>query len=138
MRFGENVECDDVFEAVGSGDLQQMLKVIELPTNAVERHHLLNNIVHLTNRRFLRGEATNETLLSYAELHWRELPYLLAEMARHDRLSRAAWRIPPMPFKVPGIDTPFVLVDCYVRAGREVEAACIPAQWAAIVADCES
>lgn len=48
LRMGELVEADGAFEAWTSGDLDQMVDALDLPTNPIDRHFLLQNIVQKT------------------------------------------------------------------------------------------
>lgn len=47
-RFGKSVPVDDAFRAWTSGDLDEMLKALNIKTNLIDRHFLLMGIVDAT------------------------------------------------------------------------------------------
>jgi hypothetical protein len=91
-RYGVSVECDEAFLAWTSGDLERMRRAICLPTNAVDRHHLLAVYVE---RLFELAKEHPELLpdaVSAAKLHVDELEFLLPELVREENIStRALW-----------------------------------------------
>lgn len=89
-RFGRSVPADAVFVAWTGGEINAMLAALAVPTNAVERHHLLSAIVS----HFYRARATTkgaaQKLRTYAQMHLREMPELLSELERDWREGRIA------------------------------------------------
>ncbi|MGK2899977.1 MAG: hypothetical protein ACSLE9_15055 [Burkholderiaceae bacterium] len=87
-RFGKHVAPDEAFDAWTSNDLPRMLAAVSRPTNQVDRHHLLSNIVRALYLR--RAETTRRAeLFRFAQLHIAELPSLLEGMREHERSRRA-------------------------------------------------
>lgn len=138
-RFGESVAADEVFFAWTSEDLGRMTAALALPTNAVDRHFLLQRIVELS---FLRRSQAQmrELSLRVALQHLDELPELIAGLALHHRRrhesavldverrlakGRPAGQVPPYnpDQAVPGISTMGFLVKLLREQGQEAEAA---------------
>ena len=91
-RFGKHIEADEVFEAWTSGDLDRMLVATSLPTNAVDRYHLLQVLIGQIYR--LRAEPTRRAdLFSYGKVFLAELPQLMAQRQRHDAAVTRALQV---------------------------------------------
>ena len=118
MRFGVTVDCDEVFVAWTVGDLDAKRRALSIPTNGVERHHLLQSLVEQLFQGRKSNPAYIDELMEIAELHMQELPFLLSELERHYRLTRAAVGSPPGAFVRPGITTLKHLSDIHIEAGR--------------------
>jgi hypothetical protein len=103
MRFGQSVECDAVFAATASGNLDRMRAAFDLPTNGVERHYLFVSMIERLEYLQCKDPSFTEELLMRAEMHLSELPALMQELERHEVLSRAAWGFPPKPFMPPHV-----------------------------------
>ena len=66
-------EWDEVFYAWTTNDLNKMLKVVDVKTNLVNRHFLLQTIVSETYK--LRDQENFKNLcLKYSEIHLLEFP----------------------------------------------------------------
>ena len=75
-RQGEFVPIDDVFRAWTSGNLDEMLKVINTKTNPIDRHFLLQSII--TEAYKLRKEEKYRKIcIEYAEKHLQEFSSLV-------------------------------------------------------------
>jgi hypothetical protein len=82
-RQGRLVPADEAFLAWTSGDLPRMLAALEVPTNPIDRHHLLQSIVALTYRS--RKDSSSRRLCKdIGRRHIREFPslapHLVAEL----------------------------------------------------------
>ena len=93
-RFGCQVEPDEVFDATASRSVARMLRALDLSTNAVDRHYLLQALVDALYSRRKAGGTTRSLLLEVGQLHIDELPRLLPELSRH-RVLEAAQRVAP-------------------------------------------
>lgn len=51
LREGKSVEADEAFLAWMSGDLNRMVAALAIPTNPIDRHFLLQNIVSLAYKQ---------------------------------------------------------------------------------------
>jgi len=75
VRQGKTVPIDDAFRAWTSGNLNEMLKAINIKTNQIDRHFLLQSIVTETYK--LRKEEKYKTIcIKYSEIHLQEFPSL--------------------------------------------------------------
>jgi len=73
VRQGKVVASDDVFKAWTSGNLDEMLQVVNLQTNLIDRHFLLQAIV--TESYKLRNQGQfREICIEFAEKHLSEFP----------------------------------------------------------------
>jgi|GEM_PF-1979478 len=71
VRKGKSVVADEAFFAWTSGDLDRMLKALEKPTNLIDRHFLLMNIVDISYKN--RKDPKMENLcVKIAKLHIKE------------------------------------------------------------------
>lgn len=75
-RKGRSIKADEVFFAWSSGDLNRMLAARSVPTNPIDRHYLLMNIVQLTYKQ-RTDPKHRETLREAAFQHLREIPSIL-------------------------------------------------------------
>jgi len=73
VRQGEALEADEVFDAWTSGSLDQMLAAMEKPTNPIDRHFLLLQIVEHTYKNRTDPEMA-DLLAATAEKHIQEFP----------------------------------------------------------------
>lgn len=67
-RLGKTVVADEVFFAWSSGDLQRMLKAMDLKTNPIDRHFLLMGIVSTTYKD-RKTRASAEVCERVARIH---------------------------------------------------------------------
>src|SRR5450759_5709118 len=75
LRFGKLVPTDEVFNAWTSGDLDRMLRALDLQTNPIDRHYLLLGIVKETYRR--RSEPSMaDKCARYSKMHLAEFETL--------------------------------------------------------------
>lgn len=84
VRDGRSQEADTAFDAWTSGDLDQMMAAVDARTNAVDRHHLLNQLVEQTYRRRAEPGMT-EQCSRFCTLYMDELPDLLPALRRNWR-----------------------------------------------------
>lgn len=70
-RLGKSVKTDKIFDAWTSGDLKKMLKVVNLQTNPIDRHFLLQNIVSETYKD-RKNNSSRELCKKYASLYLEE------------------------------------------------------------------
>jgi len=75
LRFGKLVPTDEVFNAWTSGDLDRMLRALDLQTNPIDRHYLLLGIVKETYRRRSEPAMASECA-RVAEMHLAEFQAL--------------------------------------------------------------
>jgi len=75
-RQGNSILADEVFFAWTSSNLNKMLKVVDLDTNPIDRHHLLQSIVDLCYKK-RKEKKYNKLCSEYSELHIEELPILI-------------------------------------------------------------
>ena len=75
LRGGQYVQADEVFHAWTSGDLSRMLAALPLPTNAVDRHFLLANIVVLSYKQ-RHDPAMRKVCLDVGHQHVSEFPWM--------------------------------------------------------------
>jgi hypothetical protein len=75
LRSGKFVPADEVFRAWTSGDLDQMLRVLNLQTNPIDRHYLLVGIVKETYKRRADAAMARECA-RVAEIHLAEFQEL--------------------------------------------------------------
>lgn len=75
FRQGKMVPTDEAFEALGSADLPRMLRAMQVKTNPVDRHFLLQGIVDWTYKQRTDPEM-RRILYTAAGTHLIELPTL--------------------------------------------------------------
>lgn len=82
-RLGKEVEPDVVFDAIGSKNMDDMLKVLHVKTNPIDRHFLLLNIVILSYKS-REEKRMRELCRTISEIHIKEFtdiaPFLKEEM----------------------------------------------------------
>jgi hypothetical protein len=131
-RFGVRVETDAVFEAWAGVDLGAKRAALRVPTNPVDRHHLLQSLVDQLARQAIKQPDLTEELLVVAELHLHELPRLLAELQRDDELNRAARGMPAKRYVHPAVSAFGVLESIYSKRGDRTALARVLAAKAAM------
>jgi len=89
-RFGRSIPADAAFIAWTGADINAMLAALSVPTNAVDRHHLLSSIVGHFYRVRATTKGASQKLRTYAQMHMREMPELLPELERDWREGRLA------------------------------------------------
>lgn len=73
FRNGKMIKADSVFDAWTSGDFNMMLRALDKPTNLIDRHHLLMNIVDLSYKK--RSDPKMAKICAeIAEMHISEFP----------------------------------------------------------------
>lgn len=118
-RFGQSVEADEVFGAWTSGSIPRMLRAVALPTNEVDRHHLLQSLVHALYKR-RSGPAARSEMLRIGAMHLAEMPVLMEGLLRH---ARARSTLPPEEVGLPYIETFLLMVRVLCEDGRYEDAA---------------
>lgn len=78
-RFGKSTPADEAFHAWTSGDLNRMLKAVEIKTNLIDRHHLLQCIVEATYRQRSKTEMRAKCK-EIALIHLKEFPKISAAL----------------------------------------------------------
>lgn len=90
LRQGKSVKTDKVFDAWTSGDLKKMLKVVNVQTNPIDRHFLLQSIVSETYKD-RKNNNNRELCKKYASLHLEEFeniaPALKEDMGELPRVT---------------------------------------------------
>lgn len=81
-RHGQTHIADAAFRAWTSGDLSQMLQAIDTPTNPIDRHFLLQNIVQLTYKDRKKNQVLRELCQRISRLHLSEIPHLTEPLKR--------------------------------------------------------
>ena len=81
LREGQSIEADAVFAAWTSGDLEEMLSAIEVKTNHVDRHFLLQSIVDNTYKLRKDGEK-RKICKKIAEVHIAEFPLIASALEK--------------------------------------------------------
>ena len=83
LREGKSVKADEAFLAWTSGDLNRMVRALALPTNPIDRHFLLQNIVSQAYKSRQTPEL-RKLCLEVGRIHRNEFPsiapHLLADM----------------------------------------------------------
>lgn len=72
LRMGELVEADGAFDAWTSGELSNMLKVLNEKTNLVDRHFLLMNIVNQAFKNRKMDSKMRDLCKRISEVHIEE------------------------------------------------------------------
>lgn len=72
-RNNNLIEADEVNDAWGSGNLEDMLAVLNVKTNLIDRHFLLMNIVNLTYKKRVDPKMARKCA-SIARKHISEFP----------------------------------------------------------------
>ena len=67
-RQGELVPVDDVFRAWTSGDLDKMLKAVNIKTNLIDRHFLLQSIV-AEAYKLRKEDKYRKICIKYSKMH---------------------------------------------------------------------
>lgn len=92
VRFGKLVPADEAFLARNSGDFPRMLKAMDIDTNLIDRHFLLQCIVEMAYHR--RDDPEMRSLCrKVSEMHIHEFPDIAIGIRRdngHDRLPRVS------------------------------------------------
>lgn len=73
IRQGKSVAVNEAFKAWTSGDLDLMLKAVDLKTNPIDRHFLLQSIVGATYR-LRKDEKYRILCIEYSEKNLEEFP----------------------------------------------------------------
>ncbi|MDR2925948.1 MAG: hypothetical protein LBU76_08410 [Azoarcus sp.] len=81
-RFGEFIPADEVFYAWTSGDLDTMLKALDVKTNLIDRHCLLQKIVDATYKH-RNDEKMRSICSTVAELHLSEFPSIALALKKN-------------------------------------------------------
>lgn len=89
--------ANEIYFAWTSGDLQRMLKVIHLETNAIDRHFLLSSIVQQTYI-LRKNKEMNNICKDIAEQHMRELPNLLPIITKEIGVNGTPPHIPTLQY----------------------------------------
>ena len=76
IRFGKPAKSDAVFKAWNSSDLRLMMREINTPTNPIDRHFLLQEIVRLSYQDRSSPESRH-ICRTVAEKHVQEIASLL-------------------------------------------------------------
>ncbi len=71
LRQGKSVIVDDAFKAWTSGDLNEMLGAVDIKTNPIDRHFLLQSIVAETYKT-RKDNKSRKICIKYAEKHLKE------------------------------------------------------------------
>jgi hypothetical protein len=80
-RLGKSVPADAAFFAWTGGDIDEMRAALSVQTNPIDRHHLLQELVHQTYRR--RKEAAMAALChSTAETYLAEFPTIFPVLVK--------------------------------------------------------
>jgi hypothetical protein len=80
-RLGKSVPADAAFTAWSGGDIDEMRAAVSVQTNPIDRHHLLQELVHQTYRR--RKEASMAALCqATAETYLQEFHHLYRALRR--------------------------------------------------------
>lgn len=79
FRKGKMIKADSVFFARTSGNLDKMIKALNTPTNLIDRHFLLLNIVISTYKYRNQPEMAN-LCKKVAEMHIKEFPEIWEDM----------------------------------------------------------
>ncbi len=80
LRNNTLQKADTVWKAWTSGDLDQMLKVLNVPTNPKDRHFLLLSIISETYKLRKTDPATKELCEKIAWMHLKELPGIIQHL----------------------------------------------------------
>jgi hypothetical protein len=75
-RLGKTVKVDEVFHAWTSGDLNKMLEVVNLKTNPIDRHFLLQNIVN-ESYKLRKEKYYRDICIKHSEIHLAEFPNIV-------------------------------------------------------------
>lgn len=89
LREGQSIEADAVFAAWTSGDLEEMLSAIEVKTNHVDRHFLLQSIVDNTYKLRKDGEK-RKICKKIAEVHIAEFPLIASALEKDMNMLQGA------------------------------------------------
>jgi hypothetical protein len=76
-----SMRSDEIWSAINSGDLAQMERAVEIPTNLTDRHFLLMNLCREAYRLRKRPEMRTK-YLHYARMHLAEFPRLKPSLLR--------------------------------------------------------
>lgn len=100
-----------------------MRAALHLPTNPIERHFLLEVLVETLFERWQKNRGVEAELRAVITLHINELPELLAQMSRHDEMTRASLGLhEPKPFMPPALSAFGVLESLALRANDKAGA----------------
>lgn len=80
-RLGKFVETDAVFDAWTSGDLRLMLSVLDLKTNLIDRHYLLQCIVERTYK-LRKDDSMRKKCKEICEVHIGEFSEIAPALKR--------------------------------------------------------
>lgn len=90
LRAGRWLVADEAFHAWNSGDLERMVAALEVPTNPIDRHHLLQQVVALAYKG-RRDPALRDLCVQVGRQHLREFPVLgpalVADLGMMPRVS---------------------------------------------------
>lgn len=75
-RMGRHVKADEAYFASTSGDIQRMVRALDLSTNPVDRHFLLQTLVTETYKHRRTDPVMAELCAKVAEIHLAEFPKL--------------------------------------------------------------
>jgi tetratricopeptide (TPR) repeat protein len=68
IRQGKPVPIDNVFKAWSTGDLDKMLKAVNIKTNLIDRHFLLQSIV-AESYKLRKTDKYKKICIKYSEIH---------------------------------------------------------------------
>lgn len=121
QRFGKAVEVDEVFKAYTSGSIPKMLAALDMPTNDVDRHHLLQSLVRALYAR-RAGPKSRGAVLRVGAIHLDEMPSLIRSLRRHAQARSSTRRNDDA---LPHVETFLLMVRVLCEEGRYDEAAVV-------------
>ena len=76
LRQGKPIPVDDAFLAWTSGNLDEMLKAVQIKTNLIDRHFLFQSIV-TESYKLRKEEKYRDICIEYSERHLQEFPSIV-------------------------------------------------------------